>query len=421
VALQGQGSAAGSLGSGGTGTQGDEMPWAEAEVICGQAPLSSISQLSVSNLSVSGQVNVLGNVVAPYFIGNGSQLAGMSTSSIFNGNSNVMVLNNGNVAMTVAGVANVFNLMNSGLTINGNIIATGGNVGNTRFLGGNVAVSGQVNVLGNVVAPFFVGNGSQLIGITSSALPATINIDINGNHIGSYANVANVIAGAGNIGTLNVNGNLTMVSNARIFSHQQQFMWTGSVFGFPNIAGNNIVTATVQGTNGSYFGAPAGWGFTSSSSTNQYGSLAWNLGFDFTKDFRVDTSVFFSANAGVLWISAGGSTNGGTSTPSTINNGSLTCAVKLDPTATATIYSNATVLNTSTTLHFANNAWIPLSMVVQNVAGKRYISMLSYGGAIETCADVSTWVPSGSFLVVGGNTAAIAGSQYMNNIRLTYL
>jgi hypothetical protein len=35
------------------------------------------------------------------------------------------------------------------------------------MVGGNVAVSGQINTLGNVVAPFFVGNGSQLTGVTN--------------------------------------------------------------------------------------------------------------------------------------------------------------------------------------------------------------------------------------------------------------
>jgi hypothetical protein len=327
VALQGQGSAAGSLGSGGTGTQGDEMPWAEAEVICGQAPLSSISQLSVSNLAVTGQINVLGNVVANYLIGNGSQLTGV--------------------------------------------------------------------------------------------LPATANININGNLTGSYANVANVIAVAGNVVNLNVTGNLAMTSNARIFSHQQQFMWNGSVFGSPNIAGNNIVTATAQGTNGGYLGPVGGWGFTSS--TNQFSSLAWNSGFDFTKDFRVDTSVYSSANAGTIWISVGGSNNGGTNPPSAVNNGALTSAFNLTQTSYSTTYYNGNVLNTTSSLHYANAIWVPLSLTVQSVVGKRYLTVYSASGAVEACADVSTWVPSGSYLVIGGNTTAVTSSQYLNNVRLSYL
>jgi hypothetical protein len=272
-------------------------------------------------------------------------------------------------------------------------------------------------VLGNIVANYLIGNGSQLTGV----LPAAANIDIGGNLIGSYANVANIIAVGGNVGTLNVTGNLTMVSNARIFSRQQQFMWNGTLFGFPNVAGNNIVTATVQGTNGAYLGPVGGWNFTTTSSTNQYGSLAWSTGFDFTKDFRVDTSVYSSANAGTMWISVGGSTNGGTNPPSSVVNGALTSAFNLTQTSYGTIYYNGNVLNTTNSLHYANAVWVPLSLTVQSVVGKRYLTVYSYGGAVEACADVSTWIPTGSFLVIGGNTTAVTCSQYLNNVRLSYL
>ena len=94
----------------------------------------------------------------------------------------------------------------------GNLIGSSANIGNTRFLGGNVVASGQVNVLGNVVAPFFIGNGSQLTGMTVFTLPATANIDIKGNVIGAYANVAEVIAVQGNIGNTRFLGGNVAIS-----------------------------------------------------------------------------------------------------------------------------------------------------------------------------------------------------------------
>ncbi|AGE49742.1 Chlorovirus glycoprotein repeat domain-containing protein, partial [Paramecium bursaria Chlorella virus Can18-4] len=161
------------------------------------------------NVAVSGQINVLGNVVSSFMIGD----------------------NRGNIIGSYANVSNI-------------ISNVGGNIGNVRFLGGNVAVSGQINVLGNVVssfmigdnrgniigsyanvsniisnvggnianvlfamdgnvttsayirAGFFVGDGSGLTGITST-LPAIASTDVRGNIIGSYANVSNIISNVG--------------------------------------------------------------------------------------------------------------------------------------------------------------------------------------------------------------------------------
>ncbi|AGE60007.1 Chlorovirus glycoprotein repeat domain-containing protein [Acanthocystis turfacea Chlorella virus WI0606] len=152
------------------------------------------------NAKITGQINALGNVVAPFFIGNGSQLTGVTSTlpgtanlDILNGNitgsfanvSNIVAaagnignvtLSNGNVSAgffigngylltgvlpSVARIDIIGNVTGDSENVS-NVIAVAGNVANVRLVGGNVAVSGQINALGNVVAPFFIGNGSQL-------------------------------------------------------------------------------------------------------------------------------------------------------------------------------------------------------------------------------------------------------------------
>lgn len=267
----------------------------------------------------------------------------------------------------------------------------------------------KANIInGNVSATYFLGNGALLTGITTSTLPSTANINIVGNVSANTLFVSD-----------NVVGNLSMASNVRIFSQQMPFMWNPAVFASPIVTGNNIIVATAQGANGTYDGTQNGWRFTNL--LNQYSSLAWNTGFDFRRDFRVDTGMYFTAFAGGNWISVGGSTNGGTSTPNTVNNGALTVSINF-ASGTGITYLNAATLSSNPYHLTASSAtWYSLSVVVQTVAGKRFLTAYLNNGPVETSADVTTWVPTGSFLVVGGNTAATTNAQYLNNVRLSYL
>jgi len=149
------------------------------------------------NVAVSGQINVLGDVAATFYRGNGSLLEGITATLPANGNSDIL----GNIIGNYANMHNVVGVI--------------GNIGNTRFIGGNVAVSGQINVLGNVVAPFFIGDGSQLSGITTT-LPSVANIDIRGNVIGEYANVITVIGNTGNIGNVRIDTNMVTSKTYKI-------------------------------------------------------------------------------------------------------------------------------------------------------------------------------------------------------------
>ncbi|AGE57578.1 Chlorovirus glycoprotein repeat domain-containing protein [Acanthocystis turfacea Chlorella virus NTS-1] len=130
------------------------------------------------NAAVAGQVNVVGNIVGGYFIGDGSLLAGVGVS----GNANINV------------IGNVFSP--------GNVDAT--NVATTNLrVNGNAIVMGQVNVTGNIIGGYFLGNGALLEGVRPTG-SANLNI------IGNVFSTGNVDAPNVSMNRLMVNGNATV-------------------------------------------------------------------------------------------------------------------------------------------------------------------------------------------------------------------
>jgi hypothetical protein len=102
-----------------------------------------------------------GNLSANFFIGNGSQLTGITSSSstISNGNSNVSIAtSNGNITMSAVGNANVVVITGTGANINGYANITG----NITFTGANVS-------LGNVSNLHITGGTSSQVLTTDGA------------------------------------------------------------------------------------------------------------------------------------------------------------------------------------------------------------------------------------------------------------
>jgi hypothetical protein len=236
--------------------------------------------LVVGNLSTGGELSAVGNVSGNYILGNGAFLTGIDTSLIANGNSNVQVYQNGNVAFSIAGNANVLVVSNSSNTVSatGNItapwflgnvegsivsasgngtfgnISTGGElsatgtatVGNVST-GGTLSATGIANfgnavtAVGNVTAPYFIGN---LVGNISGNIDAAGNLtEIQFNGPGDLlAASANFTFDAGNsVFTVNGTSNIT---GAATFGNT--ISATGNVTA-PNFIGN-VVATTVSAT-----------------------------------------------------------------------------------------------------------------------------------------------------------------------------
>jgi hypothetical protein len=151
------------------------------------------------NVNTGNSFNAVGNVVGSYFLGNGSFLTGLSsTSRITSGTTEMSVdVPSGNIRATVGGTANIAVFSTSGLDIIGGVNATGG------LVGSNVNTSGFVTATGNVTG----GNIRSTGLITAAGNILGGNIAVTGN-VSLTANViaGNLTSGAQMIAVGNVTG-----------------------------------------------------------------------------------------------------------------------------------------------------------------------------------------------------------------------
>jgi len=249
-------------------------------------------------------VSATGNITGAYFIGNGSALTGVDATQIINGTSNVKVNGSGgNITHTVGGTANVGVWYNAGLSITGDLTVTGnatltGNIvadriqngttlidiqsasGNANItIGGtsNVAVfattgayvTGIVSASGNVTAPYFIGNGAALTGLSASKI-------FNGTseaNIGASGGNANIsIGGTSNVFVVATTGiyttGLSSVTGNIIAGNLTVSTGTITVGNIVNANGNAVGNI---GSSSNYFNTIFG-----KATTAQYADLAEN-------------------------------------------------------------------------------------------------------------------------------------------------
>jgi hypothetical protein len=187
-------------------------------------------RMAGGNVNVSGQVHALGNMTAEYFVGNGMLLTNVSLQPI------AYTDIRGNITGEYANVDK--------------FTAIAGDIGNVRLAGGNVSVSGQVNVLGNVTADYFVGNGELLTGVILGGIQS---IDIQGNMIGTYANMVDIKANSGNVGGVRMgNGNVTTSGQVDVLGNVVAGYFFGSGAFLTNVGlpptANSDIRGNVIGT-----------------------------------------------------------------------------------------------------------------------------------------------------------------------------
>ena len=192
--------------------------------------VSATGNVTGDNLLIVGQVSAAGNITGNYFIGNGSQLTGVTASSVN--------------AAALTGNTLSSNVLNSSLTQVGNL-ANLSVVGNT--VSGNLLTAGVVSATGNISGNYFIGNGSQLTGIDATGIQngnSNVRVAANSNvtvGIGGTADVV-VISNTGEYvtGVVSATGDVT---GANLIS-------AGLVSAVGNVAGNNIVATGLASITG---------------------------------------------------------------------------------------------------------------------------------------------------------------------------
>ena len=151
--------------------------------------ITSTGNTVSGNLRTSGLVSATGNVTGDYIIGNGSQLSNINTALIQNGTSNVRVVSsNGDISVSVGGIANVAVFATTGAVISGTVSATG------NITGANLSAT---NISGTLTSPTQTNITS--VGTLSS-------LSVSGNVQGGNLRTAGLISATGNITA----GNLTV-------------------------------------------------------------------------------------------------------------------------------------------------------------------------------------------------------------------
>ena len=133
--------------------------------------ITSAANVAGANVIASVNVSAVGNVAGTYFIGNGSQLTGISAavsvSKIESGLSNVQIASaNANITMAVSTTSNVVVVSTTGITTLGSLTLNTGNAATTAV------VNGAGNGVGNIGSS--TGYFNRIFAVATSALYADV-------------------------------------------------------------------------------------------------------------------------------------------------------------------------------------------------------------------------------------------------------
>ena len=256
--------------------------------------ITATGNVTGGNILTAGQVSAVGNITAntgSYFIGNGSQLTGVTATSagfpIVAGTSNIAGVFNGNISVTVGGTPNVAVFATTGEyvtgvisangTVTGGNLVTGGSVTATgNITGGNVLTGGLISATSTITSAANISGGNVLTGglisatanitggnlVSSGQISASGNVNIGTNYYfgngsqltGIITSVSNINNGTSNVTVVSSGGNITVgvggTGNVAVFATTGEYI-TGLLSVSGNVTGGNVLTGGLISSTGS--------------------------------------------------------------------------------------------------------------------------------------------------------------------------
>jgi len=217
-------------GTGTTTTPGGnttELQFNNANAFAGSGNLTFNSANAL--LSVGGPVSAVGNVTGNYFIGNGSQLTGITVTA----NTGNITFNNSTIVGPSFGVAPS---ANSSVYIQPIVDSATA----YQFSGSAMSAPGNISATGNVTGANFIGNGNTLSNVATQVTGSWT--------LASGINTVSFTVPPGYSYTMWVNGNIPngiVLWNATVTTSNTNVPVTGVQYGWYYLAGNQLVLTAI--------------------------------------------------------------------------------------------------------------------------------------------------------------------------------
>ena len=274
----------------------------------GDITTTNITTTGVSNLNSVANVRITGGTSGQAIVTDGAgnlSFATIDFDTLSNGNSNIFLYANSNIAFSMAGNSNVVIFTGTGANINGYANITGNaNVGNIG--------TAQLLATANVTAPQLISNtstGTAPFVVSSTTLVSNLNADLLDGYNSAVANTANTVAIRNADGNLSANyfvGNgafLTGIDTSLIANGNSNV----------SVAGNGNVTVSVAGDAGVavFTGTGVNVAGTLNATGNTTGANLITAGAVFAPAIvqnasTYDTRISLNSGAGIIEANAAG-------------------------------------------------------------------------------------------------------------------